>query len=175
VIAHLLGLAAANLCFLAAGAGMGRALGLWRAPRELPGVAAPVYLVGVAAVGILAEWALVAGLDLARWQVVAGCAALAATGLLPARGGGPTLPSPARVRARAVVALQAAVGLIVALLLIDAVYRPLAEWDAWAMWTMKAKAIRRVRTDETQGCRIQTQTAGRRPQCAASQSRHERD
>jgi len=141
VIAHLLGLAAANLCFLAAGAGMGRALGLWRAPRELPGVAAPVYLVGVAAVGILAEWALVAGLDLARWQVVAGCAALAATGLLPARGGGPTLPAPARVTARAVVALQAAVGLIVALLLIDAVYRPLAEWDAWAMWTMKAKAI----------------------------------
>ena len=66
MIAHLLGLAAANLCFLAAGAGMGRALGLWRAPRELPGVAAPVYLVGVAAVGILAEWALVAGLDLAR-------------------------------------------------------------------------------------------------------------
>jgi hypothetical protein len=40
-----------------------------------------------------------------------------------------------------VVALQVAVGLVVVLLLIDAAYRPLSEWDAWAMWTMKAKAV----------------------------------
>jgi uncharacterized membrane protein YhaH (DUF805 family) len=140
VIAHLLALAAANLCFLAAGAGIGRALGLWRSPRELPGVLPVAYLVGVAACGIAAEWALVAGLDLARWQVVAGCAVLAATGLRPARGG-PTLPASPRAAARVVLALQAAVGLVVALLLLDAVFRPLSEWDAWAMWTMKAKAI----------------------------------
>ena len=52
---HLLGLAVANLCFLAAGAGVGRALGLWRAPRDLPGALAPVYLVGVAVSGIAAK------------------------------------------------------------------------------------------------------------------------
>ncbi len=86
---HLLGLAVANLCFLAAGAGVGRALGLWRAPRDLPGALAPVYLVGVAVSGIAATWALVAGLDLARWQVVAGCALLAAVGFLPVQAGGP--------------------------------------------------------------------------------------
>jgi 4-amino-4-deoxy-L-arabinose transferase-like glycosyltransferase len=51
------------------------------------------------------------------------------------------LAAPARITAPIVRALQAAVGLVVALLLVDAVYRPLAEWDAWAMWTMKAKAI----------------------------------
>ncbi len=139
---HLLGLAVANLCFLAAGAGVGRALGLWRAPRDLPGALAPVYLVGVAVSGIAATWALIAGLELARWQVVAGCAALAAVGLLPVRRAGLTLPPPPpRPPARVVVVLQAAVGLIVVLLLVDAAYRPLSEWDAWAMWTMKARAI----------------------------------
>ncbi len=139
MIAHLFGLAAANLCFLAAGAGISRALGLWRSPRELLPALAPAYLAGVAACGIAAEWALVAGLDLARWQVVAGCAVLAATGLRP-RPGEPLLP-PARLGARAVVALQAAVVLVVVMLLADAAFRPLAEQDAWAMWTMKAKAI----------------------------------
>ena len=64
MIAHLLALAVANLCFLAAGAGIGRALGLWRAPRDLPGVVPILYLIGVAASGILATWALVAGLEL---------------------------------------------------------------------------------------------------------------
>jgi hypothetical protein len=140
MIVHLSGLAAANLCFLAAGAGIGRALGLWRSPRELVGVLAVVYLIGVAAAGIAASWALVAGLDLAPWQVVAGCAVLAATGLRPARPAGPVLPEPGPP-ARIVRALQAAVGLVVVLLLVDAAFRPLAEWDAWAMWTMKAKAI----------------------------------
>jgi Dolichyl-phosphate-mannose-protein mannosyltransferase len=139
--AHLLGLAVANLCYLAAGAGMSRALGLWRAPRELLSVAAPAYLVGVAACGVAAEWALIAGLELARWQVLAGCALLAATGLRP-RSGGPVLPRPpGRPAARTVIALQAAVGLMVVMYLADAAFRPLEEQDAWAMWTMKAKAI----------------------------------
>ena len=137
---HILGLVAANLCFLAAGAGIGRALGLWRSPRELVGVLAPVFLIGVAASGIAAEWALVAGLDLARWQVVAGCGLMAAAGLLPRRGG-PVLPQTPGPPPRVVRVLQAAVGLIVVLLLVDAAFRPLSEWDAWAMWTMKAKAI----------------------------------
>jgi hypothetical protein len=138
---HLLGLALANLCYLAAGAGISRALGLWRAPRELLSALAVAYLVGVAACGITAGWALIAGLGLARWQVVAGCALLAATGLRP-RWDGPVLPAPpARAAGRAVLALQAAVGLMAVMYLADAAFRPLAEQDAWAMWTMKAKAI----------------------------------
>jgi hypothetical protein len=138
---HLLGLAVANLCYLAAGAGISRALGLWRAPRELLSVLAAAYLAGVAACGIAAEWALIAGLGLARWQVVAGCALLAATGLRR-RPGGPVLPRPpARAAARGVLALQAGVGLMAVMYLADAAFRPLAEQDAWAMWTMKAKAI----------------------------------
>jgi dolichyl-phosphate-mannose-protein mannosyltransferase len=138
---HVLGLALANLCYLAAGAGISRALGLWRAPRELLSALAVAYLVGVAACGIAAEWALIAGLGLARWQVVAGCALLAATGLRP-RWDGPVLPAPpARAAGRAVLALQAAVGLMAVMYLADAAFRPLAEQDAWAMWTMKARAI----------------------------------
>ena len=139
---HLAGLAVANLCYLAAGAGISRALGLWRAPRDLVSVLAVAYLVGVAASGIAAEWALIAGLGLNRWQVVAGCLLLAATGLRP-RSGGPVLPrAPApAAAARGVVALRAAVGLMAVMYLADAAFRPLAEQDAWAMWTMKAKAI----------------------------------
>ena len=138
---HLLGLALANLCYLAAGAGISRALGLWRAPRELLSTLGVAYLVGVAACGIAAEWALIAGLGLARWQVVAGCALLAATGLRRPSGG-PVLPAPpARPAGRAVLALQAAVGLLAVMYLVDAAFRPLAEQDAWAMWTMKARAI----------------------------------
>jgi hypothetical protein len=138
---HVLGLALANLCYLAAGAGISRALGLWRAPRELLSALAVAYLVGVAACGIAAEWALIAGLGLARWQVVAGCALLAATGLRP-RWDGQVLPAPPpRAAGRAVLALQAAVGLMAVMYLADAAFRPLAEQDAWAMWTMKARAI----------------------------------
>jgi hypothetical protein len=141
MIVHVLGLALANLCYLAAGAGISRALGLWRAPRELLSALAVAYLVGVAACGIAAGWALIAGLDLARWQVVAGCALLAATGLRP-RWDGPVLPAPpARAAGRAVLALQAAVALMAVMYLADAAFRPLAEQDAWAMWTMKARAI----------------------------------
>ena len=40
-----------------------------------------------------------------------------------------------------VIAIDARRGYHRPLLLVDAAYRPLAEWDAWAMWTMKAKAI----------------------------------
>jgi hypothetical protein len=141
VIAHILGLAAANLCYLAAGAGIGRALGLWRAPRELLPAVAPAYLIGVAACGVAAEWALVAGLGVARWQVVAGCAVLTVAGLRPRRRD-PVLPTqPGRQRGRAVLALKGAVGLMAVLLLVDAAFRPLSERDAWVMWTMKAKAI----------------------------------
>ena len=138
---HVLGLALANLCYLAAGAGISRALGLWRAPRELLSALAVAYLVGVAACGIAAEWALIAGLGLARWQVVTGCALLAATGLRP-RWDGQVLPAPPpRAAGRAVRALQGAVGLMAVMYLADAAFRPLAEQDAWAMWTMKARAI----------------------------------
>jgi Dolichyl-phosphate-mannose-protein mannosyltransferase len=141
MIVHVLGLALANLCYLAAGAGISRALGLWRAPRELLSALAVAYLVGVAACGIAAGWALIAGLGLARWQVVAGCALLAATGLRP-RWDGQVLPAPPpRAAGRAVLALQAAVGLMAVMYLADAAFRPLAEQDAWAMWTMKARAI----------------------------------
>jgi hypothetical protein len=141
MIVHVLGLGLANLCIVAAGAGIGRALGLWRSVRELPAVLALVYLVGVAAVGIAAEWALVAGLDLARWQIVAGCAVMAAAGLLPRRGEPVLARTPGPPPGRIVRVLQAAVGMVVVLLLVDAAFRPLSEWDAWAMWTMKAKAI----------------------------------
>jgi uncharacterized membrane protein len=140
MIAHVGGVAAANLAFFAAGAGIGRRLGLWRTLRDLPGAAALVYLIGVAVSGVVATWALIAGLELAVWQVVLGCAAMASVGLT-ARRPATTLPLPPRRPDRIVLALQSAAGLVVLLLLVDAAYRPLSERDAWAMWTMKARAV----------------------------------
>jgi Dolichyl-phosphate-mannose-protein mannosyltransferase len=142
MILHLLGLVGANCCFLAAGVGLGRPLGLWSSPAEIPARIAPLYLVGLAASGLLAIWALMAGLSLAPWQVVAGCGLLAAAGALP----GPAEPLLTRGRRLTaegwpVIVLAACVGLVSALLLVDALYRPLLEWDSWAMWTMKARAI----------------------------------
>ena len=141
MIAHLLALALANLCFLAAGAGIGRALGLWRAPRDLPGAWRRVYLSASRRRGSsrLGRSSPASSWPLAGRRRLRGAGSV---GSVPVRRAGLTLPAaPHRRPARVVVALQAAVGLIVVLLLIDAAYRPLAEWDAWAMWTMKAKAI----------------------------------
>jgi hypothetical protein len=143
MILHLAGLAAANACFLAAGVGLGRPLGLWRTPADIPGRIALLYMVGLAACGVAATWALIAGLALAPWQVIAGCGVIAAGGMLAPAPRAALLPRVPRVSTEswAVIAVAAAVATISALLLLDALYRPLAEWDAWAMWTMKARAI----------------------------------
>jgi hypothetical protein len=143
MILHLAGLAAANACFLAVGVGLGRPLGLWRSPADIPGRIALLYMIGLAVVGIAATWALIAGLALAPWQVIAGCALIAAGGALAPAPRAPLLPRVPRVTSESwpVIAVAAGVAMISALLLVDAFYRPLAEWDAWAMWTMKARAI----------------------------------
>jgi hypothetical protein len=134
---------AANLCLAAAGVGLTRPLGLWRSWRELPSVVAIAYVAGVAVVGVGATLLLIAGLALTAWQVLLLCALLALAGLLPVSLGrpfDPPLPS-----SRAVRRLAAVIGGLLAVyllaLLMRSWYEPLFHWDAWAMWTMKARAI----------------------------------
>lgn len=138
-----LALLAANACFLVAGAGLTRPLGLWRGWGELPGVIAIAYVAGVAAVGIGATLLLIAGLALTVWQVLLLCALLAATGLVPLSLGpalDPPLPS-TRDGRRLAAAVAAALGVYLVALLARSWYEPLFHWDAWAMWTFKARAL----------------------------------
>ena len=135
---HALALLACNACFLAAGVGVTRALGVWRTPRGLVRSAALAYLAGVASTGVLLQLLLVLGVRFGVVTVVCATLALAALGVLgrarhdppPAR-----LPRP-QVLPQAVVAAGSA-----ALMAVDLWFQPLGKWDAWAQWTAKARVI----------------------------------
>jgi hypothetical protein len=132
VIRSLAGLVLANILFFAAGAGVVRLLG-WRL-RESLGLA---YMSGIAAVGVLSTLLLLAGLSLGPWDALVLCALLAALGLVRrervSTGGG----------ADRRIALPAGglLGVYLAALFTQSLFEPLNAWDAWAKWTMKARAI----------------------------------
>jgi hypothetical protein len=143
VIRDGLGLLAANACFLVAGAGLTRPLGLWRRWEDLPGVLAIAYVAGLATVGIAATLMLIAGLALTVWQVLLLCMLLTAAGLLPVSLGtalDAPLPS-SRAARRVAAAIAALLAVYLLALLARSWYEPLFHWDAWAMWTLKARAI----------------------------------
>jgi hypothetical protein len=137
------GLLVANACFLAAGAGLSRALGLWRAPAEFPRVAGIAFVVGLASVGVIAPLLLIAGLALTVLQVLLLCGLLAAMGALPASvpPWRPSAPAVSRASRRLGLAVAALIGIYLLMLLARSWYEPQRAWDAWAMWTMKARAI----------------------------------
>jgi hypothetical protein len=132
VIRSLLGLLAANACFLVAGAGLVRAAGY--DVRRYAGVA---YMAGVGTVGVVATLLVVAGLALEVWQVLVVCAVLGAIGFL----GRPARETPARLDLRFAAVFGGALGVYLAILLAESVVHPLDTWDAWAKWTMKARAL----------------------------------
>jgi len=133
VIRSLLGLFVANAAFFAAGAGLVRLFG-WRL-RTHPGLA---YMSGVASVGVLSTLMLMAGLALRWWQVLILCALLASLGLVnrerPEPAGGKT-------DRRLAVPLGGLLGGYLVVLFAQCLFQPLNSWDAWAKWTMKARAI----------------------------------
>lgn len=139
MIAEVLALLFVNVCLLAAGAGVTRALGAWRRPGELATVLATSFLAGVAAFGVGAQLLYVLGFSVSAVQALALCALLASTAALsrlPANALGGRAPF---ARLEWVAVLLVAVPLI--LLAVDALYQPLASWDAWAQWTPKAQAL----------------------------------
>ena len=134
MIRSLAGLLLANAVFFAAGAGLVRLLG-WRL-RSHPGVA---YMSGVAAVGVLSTLMLMAGLALRGWQALVLCALLASLGLVrrdaPPRAAGP------KTDRRIALPAGGLLGGYLAVLFVQCVFQALNSWDAWAKWTMKARAI----------------------------------
>jgi hypothetical protein len=129
----ILGVVLANALFFAAGAGLVRLLG-YRLRAHL----GTAYMAGVGTVGVLATLMLLAGLALRVWEVVVVCLFLAAAGLVPrTRPGDPRRQIDWRLAGPACGLLG---GYLVALF-VQCVYQPLDSWDAWAKWTMKARAI----------------------------------
>jgi hypothetical protein len=133
VIRSLAGLLLANAAFLAAGAGLVRFLGFRL--RAHVGVA---YMAGVATVGVLATLMLMAGLALRGWQALLLCGLLAALGFVR-RERPPDAPTQTdwRIGGPAVALL----GGYLAVLFVQCLFQALNSWDAWAKWTMKARAI----------------------------------
>lgn len=127
-----------NGLFLVAGVGVLRALGGWRTPRGLFRRFGVAYMAGLAAVGTALQLALVVGIPFGVPLVLGVCLALAAAGLVRSRPADPrSVPLPLRE-----IAVPAGIAVAtIGLLAVDAVFQPLAVWDAWAQWTAKAKAL----------------------------------
>lgn len=136
--AHALALLGCNACFLAAGIGVTRALGVWRTPRGLLRSAGVAYLGGVASTGVLLQLLLVLGVRFGVVTVVCATLALAALGVL---GRARDDPAPARLpRPQVLPQLVVVIGSAV-LMAVDLWFQPLGKWDAWAQWTAKARVI----------------------------------
>ncbi len=84
-----LALLGGNVLFLAAGAGVTRAVGVWQTPRGLVRCSALAYLAGVAATGVALQLLLVLGLRFGWPTVVITPLALAASGLIRRRATDP--------------------------------------------------------------------------------------
>ena len=138
MIRDLAALAFANAALLAAGHGVLRLAGIRPVLSDLSWSVAVAYLAGAAAIGVLGSAALVAGLALERWQLLAGCALLFAAGLLRRRG----LQTPLRVRTQGWLRLFPVAALaVLAVLAVDAAVQPIWNDDAWAIWAAKAESI----------------------------------
>jgi hypothetical protein len=100
-------------------------------------------MTGVACTGVLASWLVIAGLSLQVWQVLVLCAVLFA-GVLLHRHRGALLGAPIAAGRRAVWVVRAIAVVLfayLALLGVRDALKPLTDWDSWAIWTMKARAL----------------------------------
>jgi len=140
----LLGLAALDLLFLAAGAGLLWFLRGWQSWVELARLAGLAYLAGVASVSSVWVLLLIVGAPFSAGLAVAVPLAVALLGTLGGsvrRRRPPALGTVAR-RGLLVTALgMAAAGVLLEGLFRSARLSGLQEWDAWSFWIPKAKAI----------------------------------
>ena len=135
------GLLLANGVFCVAGMGVCAAAGWWRTqPFGLVSLGL-AYVAGVAAWGVLAQSLYVVGAPLTRWQVVAlglGIGAVgAAVALVRSQPREPPRTLPLRVPRLLAVGLAALLGLFA----VDLWFQPHWSYDAWTLWTPKARAL----------------------------------
>ena len=144
-IRAIAGLIAFNLLVLVCGAAILWLARGWRTWLELGRLGGLAYLTGVAAVGVVWTLLLVIGVPFSGLLILLTAAALVAVGLLGGRRLGRRRPSrPSLAHAR--VPLAAAAGIALTGLFLEALFRQarlagLYNWDAWAFWVPKGKAI----------------------------------
>ena len=142
----LFGLTAYNLFLLAGGVGVLFGIRGWRSWGELARLGGLAYMLGAAATGVLYTLELVAGVPFSFFTILAtGVGLLLAVALIGRRLGRRLPPRPRALRLPRlswIAALFAAISTIY----FEALFRSgrlagLSEYDAWAFWVPKAKAI----------------------------------
>ena len=139
------GLVAFNLLVLVCGASVLWLARGWRTWLELARLGGLAYLTGVAAVGVVWTLLLVVGVPFSGWLILLTGAVLVSLGFVGGRRLGrqrPTFPPLGRAR----VPVVAAIGIALTVLFVEALFRRarlsgLYNWDAWAFWVPKGKAI----------------------------------
>ena len=139
------GLLAFNLLVLVCGASVLWLARGWRTWLELARLGGLAYLAGVAAVGVAWTLLLVVGVPFSGWLMLLTPALFVSVGFVGGRRIGrqrPAFPSLGRAR----VPIVAAVGIALTVLFLEALFRRarlsgLYNWDAWAFWVPKGKAI----------------------------------
>jgi hypothetical protein len=140
----LAGLVALNFFLLAVGAQVLFGVRGWDAWSELIRLSGFAYMLGVAAIGIVFVLQLVAGLNLSLVSILAAGVILGAAAVLAGRALGHSLP-PWRLPSRRISSSAALFGGLM-IVYSTALFRSgrlagLYEFDGWAFWVPKAKAI----------------------------------
>jgi hypothetical protein len=145
----LAGLLFANVLYLAIGVALLPLLRIARTREQLFARLGLAYVVGVAATGILAAHLALIGVPVGLVELVIVTVAVAIPGWrrahrLPSKPSEAAAPANARVaRASRVVGVGSFLLALVLLAHAARTYRvrPLVEWDGWAIWAMKARAL----------------------------------
>jgi hypothetical protein len=145
VNAHsLVGLVAFNLFLLMVGVALLFGARSWQSWSDLLRLSGFAYMLGVAAMGVALVIELVAGLDLSLLSILATGLGLAAASVLVGRALGRSLP-PSRVFSGHISLTTAIFGALT-IVYSEALFRSgrlagLYDFDGWAFWIPKAKAI----------------------------------
>ena len=139
------GLVAFNLLVLVCGASVLWLARGWRTWLELARLGGLAYLTGVAAVGVVWTLLLVVGVPFSGWLILLTVAVFVSRGFVGGRRMGRQRPAFPPLR-RARVPIVAAIGIALTVLFVEALFRRarlsgLYNWDAWAFWVPKGKAI----------------------------------
>lgn len=141
------GLATLNVFIFVVGAGVLWGIRGWLRWGELVRLAGVAYLLGIASLTAVLTCGLVLGLAFGPLALIASGSAIIAAGLLLGKIAARRLPRPLPSGWRPpVLALPTALVLGVLALYFEALFRaarlaPPGEWDAWWVWTIRAKAL----------------------------------